>query len=115
MAKKQKKLEEISKKFGEERQKALDTAPSLRADAHTSSPKVPGCIQAHTIVTHRHVRPRISFCRIDSPGEEPRGDKPPIETIEMTERSTYVAYVTIREERRSNRHDAPLPNWGRVT
>ncbi len=26
MAKKQKKLEEISKKFGEERQKALDTA-----------------------------------------------------------------------------------------
>ena len=33
----------------------------------------------------------------------------------MTERSTYVAHVTIREERRSNRHDAPLPHWKRIT
>lgn len=53
--------------------------------------------------------PKISFCRIDSPSEEPRADKPPIGTIDLRQHRIYVVCITMGEERRSNRHDAPLP------
>ena len=58
---------------------------------------------------------KIPFYRIDSPSEESKRDKPSIEGIDLTQRQTDVAYITKQEERRSKRHDAPLPHWERVT
>ena len=57
--------------------------------------KGPGCIQAHTISTCRHATPKISFCEIDSPGENERDDKPSIETIDLTQHHIYVTLITI--------------------